>query len=83
LKFVITDIDGKKQSRLANFFGVNNKNLPNFRLIDFKKDRPRIFSLNKFDTSMQVISFVNNWKTGKTKIYYPRLYKPRSLFHLF
>ena len=64
LQFVVMDIDGKKESKLAEFFGIKNSDLPVAKILDWKNNKPRKFSLAKTINSQTMVSFINNWKEG-------------------
>jgi len=62
------DIEGKKETKLANFFGISNKHLPTVRILDWKNDIPKIYSLSNDINSQTMMSFINNWKDGMINI---------------
>jgi thiol-disulfide isomerase/thioredoxin len=69
LKFLITDIAGKYELKLAKLMLISNKNLPSIRIIDFNGGFRRYEYEGSFDNE-NVLGFIKKWKKGELKPYY-------------
>jgi len=69
LKFIITDIAGKFELKLAKLMLISNKNLPSIRIIDFNGGFRRYEYEGDFENE-NVMNFIKNWKKGQYKPYY-------------
>ncbi len=72
LKFIITDISGKYELKLAKLMLISNNNLPSIRILDFNGGlrRYEYEGEGNFDNE-NVLEFINKWKKGQLKPYYP------------
>jgi thiol-disulfide isomerase/thioredoxin len=69
LKFIITDIAGKYELKLAKLMLISNKNLPSIRIIDFNGGFRRYEYEGNFENE-NVLDFIKKWKKGQLKPYY-------------
>lgn len=69
LKFVITDIAGKYELKLAKLMLISNKNLPSIRIVDFNGGFRRYEYEGNFENE-NVLEFIKKWKKGELKPYY-------------
>ena len=69
IKFVVTDIVGKFELKLAKLLLISNKDLPSIRLIDFNGGFRRYEYEGDFSIE-NVMEFVKNWRKGELKPYY-------------
>lgn len=69
LKFVITDIAGKYELKLAKLMLISNKNLPSIRIVDFNGGFRRYEYEGNFENE-NVMDFIKKWKKGSLKPYY-------------
>jgi hypothetical protein len=74
IKFILTDLTGKMEMKLAKLLAVNNNDLPTMRFIDFNEGpegKMRRIEAKKELTFENVIESIKNWKSGGLKGYYP------------
>ena len=69
MKFVITDIAGKYELKLAKLVLISNKNLPSIRIVDFNGGFRRYEYEGNFENE-NVLDFIKKWKKGELKPYY-------------
>lgn len=69
---VVTDIDGKFQLKLANYFGVTLEDLPAVRIVDFsgKNQTARKYSMSREITTENILNFLDKWKQGQLTNYF-------------
>jgi hypothetical protein len=67
IKFLITDLTGKFELKLANLMNVG-QNLPSLRLVDFKNGLRR-FEMIREPTMENVLNFLKMYKTDKIQPY--------------
>jgi thiol-disulfide isomerase/thioredoxin len=69
LRFIVTDIAGKYELKLAKLMLISNKNLPSIRIIDFNGGFRRYEYEGNFENE-NVLEFIKKWKIGELKPYY-------------
>jgi len=69
LKFIITDIVGKFELKLAKLMLISNNNLPSIRILDFNGGFRRYEYDGDFENE-NVLAFIKNWRKGQLKPYY-------------
>jgi protein disulfide-isomerase A1 len=68
LKFLITDMTGKFELKLANLMNVGVESLPAVRVLDFKKGLRR-FEMTREPTMENVMNFIKLYKDNKLQPY--------------
>lgn len=69
IKFIVTDLTGKYEVKLAKLMLISNNNLPSIRIIDFHSGLRRYEYEGDFQID-NVMNFIRNWKKGEYKPYY-------------
>jgi protein disulfide-isomerase A1 len=70
LLWVITDLTGKYELKLAKLLAINIDSLPALRIVDFKNGDIRRFELSRELKIDNVLNFVNLYKKGELTPYY-------------
>jgi thiol-disulfide isomerase/thioredoxin len=77
LKFIVTDLTGKYELKLAKLMRISNNVLPTLRIIDFKNEFRR-YESSKNVTVENMKEFIEMWKENKLSPYYSSQIKADS-----
>jgi thiol-disulfide isomerase/thioredoxin len=70
LLWIITDLTGKYEIKLAKLLAINNDNLPALRIVDFKNKELRRYELSRELKIDNVLSFIRLYKKNELTPYY-------------
>ncbi|MCQ2821115.1 MAG: hypothetical protein MJ252_27970 [archaeon] len=69
LQAVVSDIRTDLEEKMAEYCGVKPKHLPTIRIGDSRQERFKHYKMEGEINEKNILSFVDNWKNGKLKVF--------------
>ena len=78
LKVVLTDIKGDTASKLAEYMGIKENDLPSIRIVDTRIRRPKKYFLEGEINEQNILRFVEDWDNRKIRPYLKTSEEPKD-----